>query len=160
PWVSTTLDLFRAHGLEAGSPVPARASQGEAPAPTAATTGKLMPLGFKPAAEHSYRLLGTRVLVRFALKEQVAWVDAALGHLEVTEPGQPNMICDIPGESFSDGRRFAAVYVDGECVDRRCRLFLLGPIVKGALWTRAVNSHKFLFNFHAGVVGAETSCIL
>jgi hypothetical protein len=36
----------------------------------------------------------------------------------------------------------------------------LGPLVKGALWSAAINAHNFLFYIHAGTVGKGEFCVL
>ena len=115
---------------------------------------------YEVVAERSYRLLGTRALVRFGLHAQVAWIEAALEHLGSDDGEPPNVIFDIPGEELPDERRFGSVYRDGQCLQANVRLSCIAPIVKSGLWQSAVNAHDFLFNFHAGVVGHEGSCIL
>jgi hypothetical protein len=36
----------------------------------------------------------------------------------------------------------------------------LGPLVKGAFWSAAINAHNFLFYIHAGTVGTDEASVL
>ena len=160
-WVADIIETLRTNRLTAGSS-PGEEQRSSEPNPNTKPDPEALPPPptYRIVAEKTYRLLGTRALVRFGLKDQVGWVDAALEHLSRGIEGPPDVIFDIPGEELPNGRRFATVYRDGQCLQANVRLFCIGPIVKSALWQSAVNAHDFLFNFHAGVVGHQGSCIL
>jgi hypothetical protein len=108
--------------------------------------------------EKRYRLLGTTLLVRFALFDQARMVDSVIGHLATEDSDSPATVIDIPGAK--NGHIRSGVYRDGEPVALTERLSMLAPIVKTELWQCAVNAHNFLFNIHAGVIGAGETCIL
>jgi hypothetical protein len=116
---------------------------------------------FEPKWEQRYRLLNVCALIRFAMLEQVPWVNSVIGHLAIDDLASPTVALDIQGTKLNDGETVRSfIYRDGEPVEFVTGLNRLGPVVKGALWQSAVNAHDFLFYIHAGVVGTGKSCVL
>ncbi len=111
-------------------------------------------------AERSYRLLGTRALIRFGHRAQVRLVDSVIGHLAQDSPAGPVTVIDISATKLENGHLRSDVYRDGMPVDQAPKLSMLGPIVKATFWQAAINAHDFLFYIHAGVVGTGEGCIL
>jgi hypothetical protein len=159
-WVTATLDALGSHHILADSlPVPMQTPNENEHRARLIT--RMPPYAtFEPVAERRYRLLNTRAVIRFAILEQVTWVDAVIGHLATDDTASPTIAIDIQGVALDDGRVRSYVYLDGAPTGFATRLYRLGPVVKDALWHRAVNAHDFLFNIHAGVVGAGDACVL
>jgi hypothetical protein len=163
-WVTATMEALASHGLfgvDGTVAAPAKADKDEVQERRRAQ----MP-AFEPFAPHRvsrYRLLGTHALIRYGHKDQMRVVDTVIGHLKTEEPGEPNFVIDISATGFvAEGKRHLAsnIYCDGEKDSQAPRLSFLGPMVKTALWTKAVNDHDFLVNLHAGVVAKGDRCIL
>jgi len=162
-WVVAALDSLAAQGLLTGggpaAPAPAVPSAREEA--VAQRRAKMPPLqAFEPRAEGRYRLLGTHALIRYAHRAQKRMVDAVIGHLGSDEAGEPNLIIDVQAEFPEDGHLSSNIYCDGKPEAQAAKLSGLGPQVKSALWTNAINAHDFLLDLHAGVVGKEGRCIL
>jgi hypothetical protein len=162
-WVVAALDSLAAQGLLTGggpaAPAPAVPSAREEA--VAQRRAKMPPLqAFEPRAEGRYRLLGTHALIRYAHRAQKRMVDAVIGHLGSDEAGEPNLIIDVQAEFPEDGHLSSNIYCDGKPEAQAAKLSGLGPQVKSALWTHAINAHDFLLDLHAGVVGKEGRCIL
>ena len=113
-----------------------------------------------PKTEQRYRLLETCVLIRYEAWAQKRLVDLVLGHLATDEPCEPTVIIELKAEHLPHYRMRSDVYRDGIPIGSARGLSFLGPIVKGAIWQSAVNSHDFLLYIHAGVVGNGRSCML
>lgn len=119
------------------------------PAPRAAVAG-----GYGITSEHSYRLLGTTFRLRFTAAEQAAVVHPVLAHLASGEARW-----DIAADVVATG---------GQLVLRRDGLEHgacggieeLAPLVKGFVWTSAVNRHDFFLGIHAAVVGGPSGALL
>ena len=156
-WVSSMVDVLDA-GENAGQDQLAgpRPAVSDGDYPEAATMPPLRP--FKVKVERFYRLLGTTVLVRYALTDQTRMVDSVIGHLRVEGSLAPDSVIDIPGVNTGQIRSY--IYRDAKPIAFARRLSQVAPIVKGELWQCAVNAYDFLFYIHAGVVGAGRTCIL
>ena len=160
-WVTATVDALASQGMIA---------EGQAPAPPAVSALNEQPFGdigrvppyvaVNAVEERCYRLLETRVLVRFGHSAQARLVDAVLGHLAVDDSRAPTIVMDIQSVTLQNGHLRSDVYRDGNPVGFVLRLSQLAPMVKAALWQSAVNAFDFLFYFHAGVVGTDERCIL
>lgn len=165
-WVASTLEALEGHGFLGTPPKP------QQPTPQQLHKQQLlarrlaqMPVleQFEPQHVAHYRLLGTCARIRYGHKDQMRMVDTVIGHLKAEEPPEPNFVIDIPASGWmEDGKRHLAsnVYCNGEKESQALKLSRLGPIVKNALWTRAVNAYDFLLNLHAGVVAKGDRCIL
>lgn len=156
-WVSSMVDVLAA-GENAGQDQIAgpRPAVSDSDYPEAANMPSLKPFTVK--AERFYRLLGTTVLIRFALNDQARMVDSVIGHLAAEGTQRPDSVIDIPG--VNTGQIQSYIYRDGKPIAYARRLSQVAPIVKGQLWQCAVNAYDFLFYIHAGVVGAGQNCIL
>jgi hypothetical protein len=165
-WVKASRDAFGSQGLLVGSEMPS-------PAPVLPSVdvrqeqqkAKIPPYtSFTPAAEGRYRLLGTRALVRYGHLSQKRMVESVIGHLACNDTAPPTVIIDVKSEfwttSWNTGQLASNIYCDGKPDCRAIRLSSVGPMVKSVLWTIAVNSHDFLLDLHAGVVGEDGRCIL
>ena len=165
-WVSGTLEALDSQGLLAGSKIPAPAAVPHVAQEKLELERARMPPcePFTPAAECRYRLLGTYVLIRYAHLAQRRMVESIIGHLASEEDTFPALTIDIQSEMWTtpwNSRQMASnVYCNGKPEGRAIRLSSLGPLVKSALWTIAVNAHDFLLDLHAGVVGKDGRCIL
>jgi hypothetical protein len=81
----------------------------------------------------------------------------------VQEPAQTNFVIDISATGWTEeGKRHLSsnIYCDGQPNAQAMKLSRLGPLVKTALWIKAVNAYDFLLNLHAGVVANGRRCIL
>lgn len=159
-WVTATLDALRSHGMLADSPAPLPPAIGslDERVDPAADMPPLAP--FKVVVEGRYRLLETCALIRFGFHSQKRLVDAVIGHLATSEPCEPTVVFDIPGVFLGNEGVSSSLYRDGQPVGRAPQLTHLGPQVKAALWSAAVDAHDFRFYVHAGVVGAGQGCII
>ena len=70
------------------------------------------------------------------------------------------MTFHLNSHTQNEGHIHTNVYRDGSPVGYAKRLGALGPLVKGALWSSAINAHSFVFNIHAGTVGTDKACVL
>ena len=168
-WVVSTLEILRSHGLfgidgmvPSLPPLPPESfAKEEALARRRADVPPYE--AFEPQAEGRYRLLGTYALIRYGHGAQVRMVDAVIGHLKSEELTAPNLVIDITATEWTErGRSHLSsnIYCDGKAEAQAAKLSMLGPLVKSALWTTAVNGYDFLLNLHAGVVAKGTSRIL
>jgi hypothetical protein len=92
--------------------------------------------------------------------DQVGWVDCIIGHLKTDTAANPTVTLDLNAKTQATGDIHTDVYVDHVPVGYAPRLGRLGPLVKGALWSAAINAHNFLFYIHAGTVGTDHACVL
>jgi hypothetical protein len=161
-WVSATIEALDSHGmLESGRPLPAPVTGDCELEELSRLTAGMPPYApVESAIERRYRLLETRVLIRFAMSQQIRLVNAVIGHLATNDPHPADVTIDIHGSILEDGHLHSDVYRDGQPMGRAERLSRLGPIVKSAVWQSAVNGHDFFLYLHAGVVGTGESCIL
>jgi hypothetical protein len=159
-WVSATLDAFRAYGVlgdgsalsGAGAPEEDEASDQAADVPPYAP--------FEAATEQCYRLLESRILIRFGTLSQAGWVNSVIGHLATDEVFAPTVVIDIKATRLANGELRSDIYRDGAPVGCALRVSRLAPIVKSGLWQSAINAYDFLLNIHAGVVASGDHCIL
>jgi len=165
-WVASTLEALGSHGLlgDCGGAPPLAPPPSEKEAVLARRRARMPPYEvFEPHVVARYRLLGTYALIRYGHKDQMRMVDAVIGHLKSEEPTDPNFVIDISATGWTeDGNRHISsnIYCDGQPDDQAMKLSRLGPLVKTALWVKAVNAYDFLLNFHAGVVAQGSRCIL
>lgn len=162
-WVTATLDALDSQGLLADGKTFTTPTfdSSEVDEQLARRRAKVPPFEpFEPLAEGRYRLLGTYAVIRYARRLQMRMVDAVIGHLRSDETTVPNLVIDISGTSWGDRQLTSNIYCNGKPEAQALRLSGLGPLVKSALWTTAVNAHDFLLDLHAGVVGKGGSCIL
>jgi hypothetical protein len=162
-WVSATLDALGSNGMLAdarsATVLPTVIAEEQGRATRLAKMPAFVP--FEPKWEQRYRLLNVCALIRFAMLEQVPWVNSVIGHLATEDSAVPTIALDIQATRLNDGETVRSfVYRDGEPVEFVTGLNRLGPVVKGALWQSAVNAYDFLFYIHAGVVGIGESCVL
>jgi hypothetical protein len=87
-------------------------------------------------------------------------VDCIIGHLKTEAKTAPTVTFHLNSRPIAEGHIHTNVYRDGIPVGYAKRLGALGPLVKGALWSAAINAHNFLFYIHAGTVGKGESCVL
>lgn len=107
------------------------------------------------AVERCYRLLDSRLRIRFTADEQLALVHPILAHLADRDEQQGDHVIDII--ESEDG---IFLYLDGEgCLSCQCRQ-QLAPLVKGLIWSTAINSQEFFIALHAGVVCGQAGAIL
>ena len=162
-WVTTVLEALGTNGLlanQAALTVPS--SQEFDDATQLAQMTQAMPAftPFEAALEQRYRLLDTCMLVRFGHLRQRRLVDAVIGHLKTDAGTAPTVTLDIKATVLDNGHVRSDVYRDGVPMSYVVILTRLGPLVKGLLWSSAVNAHKFLYYIHAGVVGKDGVCVL
>ena len=162
-WVTTVLDALGSHGLldsrsgTTGRPVFELADESYR-ARMATEMPPFVPV--ESVCEQRYRLLGTCALIRFTHVAQVRLVDSIIGHLK-TDAGTPHTITlDLHATALANGHIHSDVYRDGEPVGYAQKLSRLGPLVKGALWSAAINAHNFLLYIHGGAVGTDKACVL
>lgn len=158
-WVAGTIEALATHGMLEGEALqhPDPAAQ-EGPG-AAMADGDAMP-PFHPVATQDYRLLGACGRIRFGHAGQIRMVNSVIGHLAVADGQAPDFVFDLVGTPWGADQVRSAVYCDGVLLDAVERLSFLGPVVKAALWHRAVNAYDFLYDFHAGVVATDAFCIL
>jgi hypothetical protein len=159
-WVTATLDALRSHGMLADGPAPPAQATGslDERVDHAADMPPLAP--FEVAVERRYRLLETCALIRFGFHSQKRLVDSVIGHLAIDEPRVSTVVFDIPGVFRGNEGINSSLYCDGQPVGRAPQLTHLGPQVKAALWSAAVDAHDFRFYVHAGVVGTAQGCVI
>lgn len=165
-WISATLDALGSHGLLVGTELPA--AMVVPPLPDVRQDlekAKIPPYEeFVSVAEGHYRLLGTNAFVRYGHLAQKRMVESVIGHLSCDSATPPAVTIDIQCEFWTTSwnvRQIASnIYCNGKPEGRAIRLSSVGPMVKSALWTIAVNAHDFLLDLHAGVVGKDGRCIL
>lgn len=111
------------------------------------------------AIESRYRLLNTEFRLRFSDPAQSDWVHPVLQNFAIpagaSAHNNSELIIDIVDENgalrvYRDGR------LEGECDG----LDALAPLVKGSLWTTAVNRSDYFLNIHAGVLASAEGCVL
>jgi len=161
-WVRTTIDAFRSQGMLADQSVPEReiARNDDGAFATHRVAGMPEYELLKHVTERRYQLLDTSAVVRFAHLAQVRLVESVIGHLATTRLSANTILIEIHGRVLENGHMRSDVYCDGEAVGFAPRLSMLAPIVKAALWQKAINAYDFLFYLHAGVLGLGTSCLL
>ena len=163
-WVGRTLEAFQSQGLlvdgEPSAQVQMEAAAGQRLGPSTRFTNMPPYAPFEPVAERRYLLLDTCALVRFASVEQVPWVEAVVGHLATDDGAAPTVVLDIQFSKTPSGHFRSDIYLDGYPIQYVPRLSMLGPAVKGALWSPAVNTYDFFLCIHAGVVGRGERCIV
>jgi hypothetical protein len=111
-------------------------------------------------AEQRYQLLDTCALVRFTHLGQIRLVDCIIGHLKTDAPTVPTITLHLNSKLLANGHVHTDVYVGSMPVGYAPRLGRLGPLVKGAFWSAAINAHNFQFYIHAGTVGTDGACVL
>ena len=165
-WTASTLEGLRLHGLLGDG--------GKAPLPLSPSLAKEEVLerrrakmppyqAVEPHRVARYRLLGTYALIRYGHKDQMRMVDTVIGHLKSEESAEPNFVIDVSAPGWQEDGKWhiwSDIYCDGQPDSQAAKLSRLGPLVKTALWTKAVNAYDFILNLHAGVVAKGTSCIL
>ncbi|MCP5370944.1 MAG: hypothetical protein H6907_04355 [Hyphomicrobiales bacterium] len=107
-------------------------------------------------AQRRYRVARTAVRIRFTAADQEACVHPLLAHLESDDPAGDETVIDVV--ALGDGTM--ALYRDGAAAMDCPRMGLLAHKVKGLVWYCAVMGADYLFDFHAGVVGAGDRCLL
>ena len=162
-WTASTLEALGSQGLLADGRAPffppASSEMADRIARAKASIPPFEP--FKPAAQGHYRLLGVDALIRYGHGAQKRMVDTVIGHLRTEDAVPPALTIDIQSLTSDDGQHMASnIYCNGQPDASATRLSSLGPLVKAALWSAAVNAHDFLLDLHAGVVGREGRCIL
>lgn len=151
--LAAALATFRSYALLDGGAAPPVVAP-----PALATPAELPPLGMPHfVTETQYALLGTRFRLRCTDTAVLGWVDPVLRHL-ATPPGAVDIVLALVG-SATAGRY--VLYQDnlpaGEC----SAVNGAAPLVKGAIWSGAVNRFDFLIGIHAGVVaGADGGVML
>lgn len=107
------------------------------------------------AVERCYRLLDSRLRIRFMRDEHAALVHPILAHLsDRNEQGADKIIDIIETEAG------IFLYLDGVgCLSCQLRQ-QLAPLVKGLIWSTAINSQEFFIALHAGVVCGEAGAML
>ena len=94
-----------------------------------------------------YALLSAAVRVRYGSAEQRDYVHPILAHLENRHAPSTLDIKLIDDGGTHHVCRNGSVEASLDSVDR------IGPVVKWLVWEAAVNTHQFLLDIHAGVVG-------
>jgi hypothetical protein len=159
-WVTTVLEALGSQGFLANqAPVPAPVSDEEG---HDARMVRVMPplVLMEAVAEQRYQLLGTCALVRFTHLSQVRHVDCIIGHLKTDAATTPTITLHLNSKHLANGHLHTDVYLGSVPVGYAPRLGRLGPLVKGAFWSAAINAHHFLFYIHAGTVGTDGACVL
>jgi len=107
-------------------------------------------------AERSYRLLSSRLRLRFSRPEQETIVHPVLAHLacEAADTAAETLI-DIISSAHG-----MVLYRDREPVARCDRIDELAPVAKGIVWNTTIRDHSFFLDIHAGVVCDEQGGIL
>ena len=159
-WVAAVLDALGAHGLLANRQPPAPPLSEEEGHD--ARMVRIMPAFtfMEAVAEQRYQLLDTCALVRFTHKDQISLVDCIIGHLKTDSLAEPTVTFHLNFKTQATGDIHTDVYKDETPVGYAPRLGRLGPLVKGAFWSAAINAHNFLFYIHAGTVGTDQACVL
>jgi hypothetical protein len=162
-WTASTLQALSSQGLLADGSAPvfpfASSEMEDRVARAQAKVPAFKP--FEPKARGHYRLLGLHALIRYGHGAQQRMVDNVIGHLRTTSDAPAALTIDIQSLPLDEGRHMASnIYCDGKPEASAARLSSLGPLVKAALWSAAVNAHDFLLDLHAGVVGQDGRCIL
>jgi hypothetical protein len=104
--------------------------------------------------EQVYSLLGVTLRVRFTSREQEALVHPILSHLRVDDQA-PHLVFEI----VQHGGAFVVFRDGNECASCKS-LVQLAPLIKGEVWSAAINAQEFFLGVHAGVVGTNSGCIL
>jgi hypothetical protein len=159
-WVSATLDTFSAHGILGDGLASAGAGASDEDAATRQAAGVPPYAPFDAATEQRYRLLGSRILIRFGTLSQAGWVNSVIGHLATDDASASTVVIDIKATRLENGELRSDVYRDTVPVGCALRVSRLAPIVKSALWQSAINAQDFLLNIHAGVVASGERCTL
>jgi hypothetical protein len=165
-WVASTLEALGSHGFldDSGSAHPLAPAPSEKEEVLARRRAQMPPYKtFEPHVVARYRLLGICALVRYGHKDQMRMVDAVIGHLKVEGPAETNFVIDISATGWAEGDKrhiSSNIYCDRQPDAQAMKLSRLGPLVKTALWIKAVNAYDFLLNLHAGVVANGSRCIL
>ena len=152
-YVSTALADWRRMGFLAGdqanTPV---AVEQDAPAKPLLPAWTDAPF----VAERSYRLLSSRLRLRFTQPEQEAIVHPVLAHLEQEKAGpEQETLIDIITTPQGN-----VVYRDKKAEQGFLKIDELAPVAKGLVWYTAILDHSFFLDIHAGVVRDENGCIL
>lgn len=154
-FVATALEDWRRLGFLAGGETAANgdasADKDEQPKPElpAWTDGPFV-------AERTYRLLSSRLRLRFTTKEQETVVHPIFAHLErQTDGAAPETLIDMVAAPQG-----IVLYRDKEAVASCRAIDELAPVAKGLVWMTAVEEHSFFLDIHAGVVRHEGGCIL
>ena len=154
-FVATALDDWRQKGFLVGEGVSTN---------TKASTPPETPLDLNLpewtdgsfVAERSYRLLSSRLRLRFTSLEQEAVVHPILAHLEwATDVTATETLIDIIA-----GPQNIVLYRDKEPVWSCEKIDELAPVAKGLVWNSAILDHSFFLDIHAGVVCDGDKCIL
>lgn len=107
-------------------------------------------------SEGRYRLLESRIRMRFTHDDHRALVDPVLGHLRDDGAGPPTVEFDViqaPGGRIHlcrDGRSLL-------CCEARNQI---APLAKSLVWQAALHVHDYFLNIHAAVVGDGRRCFL
>jgi len=109
-----------------------------------------------PASAHErfYELLNLKFRMKFSAAEQIAVVHPVLAHFE-----SKGTCCDAVIDVVQSVAGIV-VSLDGEESGRCGQLEELAPLIKGLVWSTAVNRHEFFLGIHAGVVGGQTGAML
>ena len=151
-FVSTALEEWKRMRLLGGSLEAAESGLIAAPAPPSEGQAPWQP--FAVADERHYRLLSSRLHVRFSHAAQAEIVHPILAHLE-TAAGDGETVVDIAAGS---GR--ISVYRDRKFYSGCASVDQLAPIVKSLVWQTAVRDQPFFLDIHAGVVGNGAACVI
>ena len=111
--------------------------------------------GWRFAASHRYRLLGTTFRVRFGTRAQRARVHAALAHLEVDGNARCAVALDLVADAA--GHR---ILEDARTIERCGALEGLAPLVKASVWRLAVNRRRYFMEIHAAALLHRGRCVL
>ncbi len=129
------------------------------PSESATKTEKSEPIDYGNVtfvAERHYRLLSSRIHLRFTHAYQLALVDPVLQHLHDEASPEPTVTLDIiMGESDR-------IFI---CRDQlpvlSCNEYKrLAPLAKSLVWQTAINAHDYFLNIHAGVASDGKQCYL
>jgi hypothetical protein len=162
-WVATVLDSLGSHGLLSdGKPASERSPENPNDVEYLARMAREMPpyAPFVPVEERRYRLLDACVLIRFGHVAQLKCVNSVIGHLATDDNDVPTVTMEIKATISPDRHLRSDIYRDGTPIGYAVRPPRLGPVVKGALWSLAINTYNFALYIHAGVVGTGESCVL
>ncbi|MFH5927189.1 PqqD family peptide modification chaperone [Roseomonas xinghualingensis] len=154
-FVRTAFADWNRHGFLDGSALIAPAEPMEATEQAVEQYGAKLLQGTPPfAEERSYTLLSSNLRIRFTAAEQAAVVHPVLAHFENADACSDAVVDVVQS---GDG---IAVYLDGEECGSCCGVEELAPLIKGLVWSTAVNRHDFFLGIHAGVVGGQSGAML
>jgi hypothetical protein len=149
-WVDAALGEWRAKGfLHGDGPRVQPAARVEACAEAPLVTGATY-------AEHRYRILSSRIAIRFSGAAQIETVAPMLEHLADDESaGATTSVIDIV-----ESNAVMSIYRDAAFVGRCAALDALAPIVKSAVWMSVLRDQRYFLDIHAGVISDGARCLL